>query len=272
MSNVLNLAIRKDVADEIASGKSDQIKLAKNTYWSKRLLENPKAKPADFVFKNFDVARVTMGTDEKVTYPILEMRGNTGAFYIKLDISNSVNQETQEPIEEASTAEPEDVNEVLQDSDDVPVQEDLFDEVDIQGDEDLLDEEELQDDAPHSDLDIEKKIDDMLTEFCNRHNVIEVNSPVVRIGHDGKVFGYNRRVYTLNKSEAVLKIAQKRFMHYYDVSDDDFVSDVKDNLVKMSAGNAVFIWKKKCNYSIGSNGHRILTLYLATERLGIKIS
>ena len=41
MSNVLNLAIRKDVADEIVSGKSDQIKLAKNTYWSKRLLENP---------------------------------------------------------------------------------------------------------------------------------------------------------------------------------------------------------------------------------------
>ena len=271
MSNILSVSVRKEVAEGIISGTSRELKLQRTAYWSKRLLENPKEKPANFKFKDYDMISIFSG-GIKCLYPILGFRGNTSAFYISIDVDNPV---VEDNTDDSDPNVVEDVEEVNVET--PQVEENT--ETEIQREEtktpqvdEIKAETPQETETPQEEEDIKEKIDSMLDEFCHKHNVINVNTPVIQVGHDGTVFGYNKTIHTFTKAEVVLSIKPKRFMHYYDVSDDDFVSNVKNELNRISVGNAVFIWKKRCNYVVNSNGHRILTLYLATERLAIKFS
>lgn len=274
MSNILSVSVRKEVAEEIISGTNRELKLQRTAYWSKRLLENPKEKPANFKFKDYDMICILSGRI-KCLYPILGFRGNTSAFYISIDVDNPVVKDNTgdsdphviEDVEEVEVETPQEDSVETETPETETPQEDETETPPVEEDNETEtpQEEKLEED-------IKEKIDNMLDEFCHKNNVINVNTPVVQVGHDGTVFGYNKTIHTFNKAEVVLNIKPKRFMHYYDVSDDDFVSNVKKELERISVGNAVFIWKKRCNYVVNSNGHRILTLYFATERLAIKFS
>ena len=76
MANVLNLALKKDVFDELTSFRTNEIPIKRNDWWKKRLSD-----PDTGRFKNFDTASVSCGSSDKYDYQIdhIETRGD---FYI----------------------------------------------------------------------------------------------------------------------------------------------------------------------------------------------
>ncbi len=76
MANVLNLALKKDVFDELTNFRTNEIPIKRNDWWKKRLSD-----PDTGRFKNFDTASVSCGSSDKYDYQIdhIETRGD---FYI----------------------------------------------------------------------------------------------------------------------------------------------------------------------------------------------
>lgn len=72
MANVLNLALKKDVFDELTNFRTNEIPIKKNDWWKKRLMDLDTGK-----FKYFDVASVSSGSSDKFEYVIdhIEDRG-----------------------------------------------------------------------------------------------------------------------------------------------------------------------------------------------------
>ena len=72
MANVLNLALKKDVFDELTNFRTNEIPIKKNDWWKKRLMDLDTGR-----FKYFDVASVSSGSSDKFEYVIdhIEDRG-----------------------------------------------------------------------------------------------------------------------------------------------------------------------------------------------------
>lgn len=72
MSNVLNLALKKDVFESLQNGVTNEIIIDGSRWWKKRLMDLDTGK-----FKDFTIACVSSGSSDKVEYEIksIEQRG-----------------------------------------------------------------------------------------------------------------------------------------------------------------------------------------------------
>lgn len=112
---------------------------------------------------------------------------------------------------------------------------------------------------------ISKRINKEIEEFCKNNKVYVVGGPRVAIHPNGVVFGTKRKLPILNDVRFYINIEKQIFYFTYDMTEDDFIEQLRDFLKKMLINNFVFIWKKKCEYK-EVDGKRFLLLYYTTRK------
>ena len=90
MANVLNLALKKDVSDELTNFRTNEIPIKKNDWWKKRLMDLDTGR-----FKYFDVASVSSGSSDKFEYVIdhIEDRGKNYVVVVVLPEIDELEEE-----------------------------------------------------------------------------------------------------------------------------------------------------------------------------------
>ena len=112
---------------------------------------------------------------------------------------------------------------------------------------------------------ISERINKEIEEFCKNNKVYVVGGPRVAIHPNGVVFGTKRKLPILNDVRFYINIEKQIFYFTYDMTEDDFIEQLRDFLKKMLINNFVFIWKKKCEYK-EVDGKRFFLLYYTTRR------
>ena len=112
---------------------------------------------------------------------------------------------------------------------------------------------------------ISERINKEIEEFCKNNKVYVVGGPRVAIHPNGVVFGTKRKLPILNDVRFYIDIEKQIFYFTYDMTEDDFIEQLREFLKKMLINNFVFIWKKKCEYK-EVDGKRFLLLYYTTRR------
>ena len=134
----------------------------------------------------------------------------------------------------------------------------------VQTDEDS-DETLEPEDNENDEINISERINKEIEEFCKNNKVYVVGGPRVAIHPNGVVFGTKRKLPILNDVRFYINIEKQIFYFTYDMTEDDFIVQLRDFLKKMLINNFVFIWKKKCEYK-EVDGKRFLLLYYTTRR------
>ena len=137
----------------------------------------------------------------------------------------------------------------------------------VQTDEDKQNEGDETPEPEDSDdeTNISERINKEIEEFCKNNKVYVVGGPRVAIHPNGVVFGTKRKLPILNDVRFYINIEKQIFYFTYDMTEDDFIEQLRDFLKKMLINNFVFIWKKKCEYK-EVDGKRFLLLYYTTRR------
>lgn len=238
----LKVKINKEKFVEIESGKNELVigftqallkKISKDkSYTISDLISNKE------LIKHFDeLCILCMFSSDMITLPIEEMSvEEDGIHFILKNEKENVQTDEDKQNEGDKTPEPED------NSDETPEPEDNDDETNIS-----------------------KRINKEIEEFCKNNKVYVVGGPRVAIHPNGVVFGTKRKLPILNDVRFYINIEKQIFYFTYDMTEDDFIEQLRDFLKKMLINNFVFIWKKKCEYK-EVDGKRFLLLYYTTRR------
>ena len=238
----LKVKINKEKFVEIESGKNELVigftqallkKISKDkSYTISDLISNKE------LIKHFDeLCILCMFSSDMITLPIEEMSvEEDGIHFILKNEKENVQTDEDKQNEGDKTPEPEDSD------DEIPEPEDSDDETNIS-----------------------ERINKEIEEFCKNNKVYVVGGPRVAIHPNGVVFGTKRKLPILNDVRFYINIEKQIFYFTYDMTEDDFIEQLRDFLKKMLINNFVFIWKKKCEYK-EVDGKRFLLLYYTTRR------
>lgn len=238
----LKVKINKEKFVEIESGKNELVigftqallkKISKDeSYTISDLISNKE------LIKHFDeLCILCMFSSDMITLPIEEMSvEEDGIHFILKNEKENVQTDEDKQNEGNKTPEPED------NGDETPEPEDSDDETNIS-----------------------ERINKEIEEFCKNNKVYVVGGPRVAIHPNGVVFGTKRKLPILNDVRFYINIEKQIFYFTYDMTEDDFIEQLRDFLKKMLINNFVFIWKKKCEYK-EVDGKRFLLLYYTTRR------
>ena len=238
----LKVKINKEKFAEIESGKNELVvgltqallkKISKDeSYTISDLISNKE------LIKHFDeLCILCMFSSDMITLPIEEMSvEEDGIHFILKNEKENVQTDEDKQNEGDETPEPED------NGDETPEPEDNDDETNIS-----------------------ERINKEIEEFCKNNKVYVVGGPRVAIHPNGVVFGTKRKLPILNDVRFYINIEKQIFYFTYDMTEDDFIEQLRDFLKKMLINNFVFIWKKKCEYK-EVDGKRFLLLYYTTRR------
>lgn len=238
----LKVKINKEKFVEIESGKNELVigftqallkKISKDkSYTISDLISNKE------LIKHFDeLCILCMFSSDMITLPIEEMSvEEDGIHFILKNEKENVQTDEDKQNEGDKTPEPED------NDDETPEPEDGDDETNIS-----------------------ERINKEIEEFCKNNKVYVVGGPRVAIHPNGVVFGTKRKLPILNDVRFYINIEKQIFYFTYDMTEDDFIEQLRDFLKKMLINNFVFIWKKKCEYK-EVDGKRFLLLYYTTRR------
>ena len=238
----LKVKINKEKFVEIESGKNELVigftqallkKISKDkSYTISDLISNKE------LIKHFDeLCILCMFSSDMITLPIEEMSvEEDGIHFILKNEKENVQTDEDKQNEGDKTPEPED------NGDETPEPEDSDDETNIS-----------------------ERINKEIEEFCKNNKVYVVGGPRVAIHPNGVVFGTKRKLPILNDVRFYIDIEKQIFYFTYDMTEDDFIEQLREFLKKMLINNFVFIWKKKCEYK-EVDGKRFLSLYYTTRR------
>ena len=238
----LKVKINKEKFVEIESGKNELVigftqallkKISKDkSYTISDLITNKE------LIKHFDeLCILCMFSSDMITLPIEEMSvEEDGIHFILKNEKENVQTDEDKQNEGDKTPEPED------NGDETPEPEDNGDETNIS-----------------------ERINKEIEEFCKNNKVYVVGGPRVAIHPNGVVFGTKRKLPILNDVRFYIDIEKQIFYFTYDMTEDDFIEQLREFLKKMLINNFVFIWKKKCEYK-EVDGKRFLLLYYTTRR------
>lgn len=238
----LKVKINKEKFVEIESGKNELVigftqallkKISKDeSYTISDLISNKE------LIKHFDeLCILCMFSSDMITLPIEEMSvEEDGIHFILKNEKENVQTDEDKQNEGDKTPEPED------NGDETPEPEDSDDETNIS-----------------------ERINKEIEKFCKNNKVYVVGGPRVAIHPNGVVFGTKRKLPILNDVRFYINIEKQIFYFTYDMTEDDFIEQLREFLKKMLINNFVFIWKKKCEYK-EVDGKRFLLLYYTTRR------
>ena len=290
MANVLNLALKKDVFDELTNFRTNEIPIKKNDWWKKRLMDLDTGR-----FKYFDVASVSSGSSDKFEYVIdhIEDRGKNYVVVVVLPEIDELEEENvnveaetedsdfdgsdfyEEIIDE--TIEPEIIEPVTVN----PVVVDTVGNVTTESSKGLYLSPEARKEIINrfttkfneemkkaDEYDVKEETIKMIDTFCNNEDVFVVNMPFVTIRNTGQIIGYhgNRRLIADRDSDVRIDYKKYELTKYDYVSDLEFITIVEKFLDNLLSGNYVFINRKYCGFDTAVTGELILKIAIASRK------
>ena len=304
MANVLNLALKKDVFDELTNFRTNEIPIKKNDWWKKRLMDLDTGR-----FKYFDVASVSSGSSDKFEYVIdhIEDRGKNYVVVVVLpeideleeenvnveaetedsdfdgsDFYEEINDETIEPEVIDETIEPEVIEpEVIESVTVNPVVVDTVGNVTTTRAKGLYLSPEAREAIVKRftvkfneemkkavEYDVKEEIFNIISAFCDNKDVFVVNMPFVTIRNTGQIIGYhgNRRLIADRDSDVRIDYQKYELTKYGYMSDLEFTTIVEKFLSNLLSGNYVFINRKYCGFDTAVTGELVLKIAVASRK------
>ena len=295
MANVLNLALKKDVFDELTNFRTNEIPIKKNDWWKKRLMDLDTGR-----FKYFDVASVSSGSSDKFEYVIdhIEDRGKNYVVVVVLpeideleeenvnveaetedsdfdgsDFYEEINDETIEPeVIEPEVIESVTVNPVVVDTVgnvtttrakglylSPEAREAIVKRFTVKFNEEMKKAVEY---------DVKEEIFNIISAFCDNKDVFVVNMPFVTIRNTGQIIGYhgNRRLIADRDSDVRIDYQKYELTKYGYMSDLEFTTIVEKFLSNLLSGNYVFINRKYCGFDTAVTGELVLKIAVASRK------
>ena len=295
MANVLNLALKKDVFDELTNFRTNEIPIKKNDWWKKRLMDLDTGR-----FKYFDIAIVSSGSSDKFEYVIdhIEDRGKNYVVVVVLpeideleeenvnveaetedsdfdgsDFYEEINDETIEP----EVIEPEVIEHVTVN----PVVVDTVGNVTTTRTKGLYLSPEVREAIAKRftvkfneemkkavEYDVREEIFNIISAFCDNKDVFVVNMPFVTIRNTGQIIGYhgNRRLIADRDSDVRIDYQKYELTKYGYMSDLEFTTIVEKFLSNLLSGNYVFINRKYCGFDTAVTGELVLKIAVASRK------
>ena len=295
MANVLNLALKKDVFDELTNFRTNEIPIKKNDWWKKRLMDLDTGR-----FKYFDVASVSSGSSDKFEYVIdhIEDRGKNYVVVVVLpeideleeenvnveaetedsdfdgsDFYEEINDEVIEP----EVIEPEVIEHVTVN----PVVVDTVGNVTTTRSKGLYLSPEVREAIAKRftvkfneemkkavEYDVREEIFNIISAFCDNKDVFVVNMPFVTIRNTGQIIGYhgNRRLIADRDSDVRIDYQKYELTKYGYMSDLEFITIVEKFLSNLLSGNYVFINRKYCGFDTAVTGELVLKIAVASRK------
>lgn len=295
MANVLNLALKKDVFDELTNFRTNEIPIKKNDWWKKRLMDLDTGR-----FKYFDVASVSSGSSDKFEYVIdhIEDRGKNYVVVVVLpeideleeenvnveaetedsdfdgsDFYEEINDEVIEP----EVIEPEVIEHVTVN----PVVVDTVGNVTTTRSKGLYLSPEAREAIVKRftvkfneemkkavEYDVREEIFNIISAFCDNKDVFVVNMPFVTIRNTGQIIGYqgNRRLIADRDSDVRIDYQKYELTKYGYMSDLEFTTIVEKFLSNLLSGNYVFINRKYCGFDTAVTGELVLKIAVASRK------
>ena len=300
MANVLNLALKKDVFDELTNFRTNEIPIKKNDWWKKRLMDLDTGR-----FKYFDVASVSSGSSDKFEYVIdhIEDRGKNYVVVVVLpeideleeenvnveaetedsdfdgsDFYEEINDEVIEPeVIEPEVIEPEVIEHVTVN----PVVVDTVGNVTTTRSKGLYLSPEVREAISKRftvkfneemkkavEYDMREEIFNIISAFCDNKDVFVVNMPFVTIRNTGQIIGYhgNRRLIADRDSDVRIDYQKYELTKYGYMSDLEFTTIVEKFLSNLLSGNYVFINRKYCGFDTAVTGELVLKIAVASRK------
>ena len=229
MKNILKVTLKKDVCDNLISGKTNKIYFDVKPYWVKRLSSASTFEElkTDQSFKEYDEIEISFGKD-KFTYTIEKIEigvneENTEMLVVIINNPNSVLEK-----EVISDVEKE---ETVKTSTDTVVQNPV----------DSTTKQIVS--KPQINLDQELTL--TLESYTTFPDVIQCG-PMVILGPDGWVSGHNRKLKNVHNT-AEERVYMKNVLIKHDCqTDEDFITKVELYLEKLLISNYVFLNINNC--------------------------
>ena len=279
-SEILNLALKKEIFEGLLDGSLNEIPIKKSNWWKKRLMDENTGR-----FKNFMVVAATSGSSDKVYFEIryIELRGNNfiiGVKLINMDEGDSDNDiDTNLDNGDVITSEsinPEAIESVK------------INPVTIETDEDGNNIAKMivnvKENVPISHIsqdiivtkDVNVKIDEYFTlkqtvlalfdMFCNIEGNFVVNMPYITIRNNGQLVGTKYRFHIERDADVRIDYSKQEFVKHENISDEFFVNTITSYMKKLMISNYVFINKNASGFKYGPNGELIFVLYATGRR------
>ena len=303
MANVLNLALKKDVFDELTNFRTNEIPIKKNDWWKKRLMDLDTGR-----FKYFDVASVSSGSSDKFEYVIdhIEDRGKNYVVVVVLPEIDELEEENvnveaetedsdfdgsdfyEEIIDE--TIEPEVIDETIEPE---VIESEVIEPVIVNPVVDTVGNVTttrakglyLSPEAREAivkrftvkfneemkkvvEYDVKEEIFNIISAFCDNKDVFVVNMPFVTIRNTGQIIGYhgNRRLIADRDSDVRIDYQKYELTKYGYMSDLEFTTIVEKFLSNLLSGNYVFINRKYCGFDTAVTGELVLKIAVASRK------
>ena len=263
MANVLNLALKKDVFDELTNFRTNEIPIKKNDWWKKRLMDLDTGR-----FKYFDVASVSSGSSDKFEYVIdhIEDRGKNYVVVVVLpeideleeenvnveaetedsdfdgsDFYEEINDEVIEPEVIDETIEPEVIDETIEPEviESVivnPVVVDTVGNVTTTRAKGLYLSPEAREAIVKRftvkfneemkkavEYDVKEEIFNIISAFCDNKDVFVVNMPFVTIRNTGQIIGYHGNRRLIADRDSDVRIDYQK----YELTKYGYMSDLE---------------------------------------------
>ena len=238
MKNILKVTLKKDVCDNLTSGKTNKIYFDTKPYWVKRLSSASTFEElkTDQSFKEYDEIEISFGTD-KFTYTIEKIEigvneENTEMLVVIINNPNSVlEKEVISDVEKEETLIEEKEEETVKTSTDTVVQNPV----------DSTTKQIVS--KPQINLDQELAL--TLESYTTFPDVIQCG-PMVILGPDGWVSGHNRKLKNVHNT-AEERVYMKNVLIQHDCqTDEDFITKVELYLEKLLISNYVFLNINNC--------------------------
>ena len=238
MKNILKVTLKKDVCDNLISGKTNKIYFDVKPYWVKRLSSASTFEElkTDQSFKEYDEIEISFGKD-KFTYTIEKIEigvneENTEMLVVIINNPNSVlEKEVISDVEKEETLIEEKEEETVKTSTDTVVQNPV----------DSTTKQIVS--KPQINLDQELTL--TLESYTTFPDVIQCG-PMVILGPDGWVSGHNRKLKNVHNT-AEERVYMKNVLIKHDCqTDEDFITKVELYLEKLLISNYVFLNINNC--------------------------
>ena len=292
MSNVLNLALKKDVFEGLQNGSSNEIHIENSKWWKKRLMDLDTGR-----FKDFTTAIVSSGSSDKIEYEIEKIELIDNDFVIRVKVNCDMGEQ---PCVDEGDSELEEVVEPIQYSDGavlpidkqetvepvviepVVIEPEVIEPVTIETKVTYVQPittvtQEITVDEPEPETvetpkEEEKKSDvkeivwNLFNKFCELKDVYVVNMPSVTIRNNGQIFGCKKRLVADRDSDVKFNFNKEVFVKYDNESDSIFALKVLSYLNNLLKGNYVFVNKNACTFRKNELGNYVFVVSAVGKR------
>ena len=238
MKNILKVTLKKDVCDNLISGKTNKIYFDVKPYWVKRLSSASTFEElkTDQSFKEYDEIEISFGKD-KFTYTIEKIEigvneENTEMLVVIIKNPNSVlEKEVISDVEKEETLIEEKEEETVKTSTDTVVQNPV--------------DSTTKQIVSKPQINLAQELALTLESYTTFPDVIQCG-PMVILGPDGWVSGHNRKLKNVHNT-AEARVYMKNVLIQHDCqTDEDFITKVELYLEKLLISNYVFLNINNC--------------------------